>query len=161
MTKLYSKVQDLFLKCLACDGSSDIYSDKLHMSGTCPDCNGKGITSELSVGDVVEDKFKRKSTVWGYDGKILYIYSKGLGLHGVSDEGLQLKIKAITLSMVLDKLKKKEVLFFIGHGYTEGKSTMLTVESSAVRWQLRKNGKDLYLYDQSIELIKLVWEILS
>ena len=114
--------------------------------------------SELAVGDVLIDSKGFKHKILERAGVEDFRCSGG---EIISTGYTKLFRKNITLNMVLEALKKKDVLFFIGYGYTDGKSTMLTIESSAARWQLRKDGKDLSLYDQSIELIKLVYEVLS
>lgn len=63
---------------------------------------------------------------------------------------------AVGFSDVLVELMEKDVLFFIGYGYTEGKEIMLTVEASSEVWQL---GKDLW--HQSDETKKFIAKILT
>lgn len=80
-------------------------------------------------------------------------------------EDLKLIRKRITLPMVLDKIVNVEISM-LNDGIMEFASLYRRKEDEHAKthyaqWQLRKDNKDLSLYDQSIETIKLVYEVLS
>ena len=61
--------------------------------------------------------------------------------------------------MVLDKMNEKKCHYeLVNTGYH---TSVIWLKSKGFEWILRKKGKDLNLYDQSEELIKLVCEVLK
>ena len=119
--------------------------------------------SELAVGDVVEHK---------EDGLLTLIeishfnsFWQGRNNEGLLSEwlpvsSLKLKVKRISLSMVLEAMKKKKDLVKYSSRFG------LTLCSDEVidlleKWQLRKDGKDLSLYDQSIETLEFILGVLK
>ncbi len=125
--------------------------------------------STLGVGDVVD-----------WCGEELFVYEqiaeniincRGSSL--LNHEGTaKLKIKNITLSMVLEAMQNRKPKKYGNVGYiihTSGQFGEYTrpsmysseVKPTRVTWKFRKDGKDLSLYDQSEELLRLVWEVLK
>ena len=131
---------------------------------------------ELSVGDVVErdcgNSLKYRAEFLYYlDNKFAMIKAecpKGEIPHNPEEvliEDLKRIRKNITLPMILRKFE--EVREFHTHldinskGYLTYWESIDKDKTKQEDWQLRKDGKDLSLYDQSIELIKLVYEVLN
>ena len=133
--------------------------------------------SELAVGDVVED-----AQFGQWEALFINTMHQGIPLWCFQNIGNQetalwgtsyVKIirKNITLSMVLRKFE--EVREFHTHLDINSKGYLTYWESGdemkygeedntkQVDWILRKDGKDISLYDQSEETIKLVWEVLK
>ncbi len=147
MTKpqLYQKVQALFPSEL---GVGDLV-----------EVNKKDIALEHKIFTVIRSVPKSKEVL-----PHCYLYNSFFGgSNYYRTEWLKLKIKNITLSMILEAMNKKNVNYIydnsiIGKGYI-----YFVMRRKKIRfdWQLRKDGKDLSLYDQSIDLIKLVYEVLK
>ncbi len=138
--------------------------------------------SSLGVGDVVEHRdYVRKDIVI-----VKIIDNAPIPVIGIycGGEGMVVKVadlkcirKAITLPMLLDKMNeinkklsewdKWHYSLFLFESYlgidatkyreSDGKCIKLI----SIKWIFRKDGKDLHLYDQSIDLIKLVYEVLK
>lgn len=124
--------------------------------------------SELGVGDIVKFQFgKKEYTIVGlYDKWLRCLLWDGVKTKWAELEDLKLIRKNITLSMVLFALVIKGIWFKVIPVDIEETDIVDIVfsereDDKIVRWQLRKDGKDLSLYDQSIELIKLVIKILE
>ncbi len=75
--------------------------------------------------------------------------------------------KNITISMVLEAMKSKKLEYMIDtdegefHKYFVCNDGEAETSYTGIYWKFRKDGKDLSLYDQSEETIKLVWEVLK
>ncbi len=131
--------------------------------------------STLAVGDVVTNSGIEDDLDWkilGYQEKD-WIQREWVALQSMRDksimivpldEDLRLVRKNITLIMVLDKVKTSV------EKYCKKKNWGTLTTESAInqrwyaiieKWQLRKDGKDLSLYDQSEETLQLIYEVLK
>ncbi len=87
------------------------------------------------------------------------------------EEDVKLIRKNITLSMLLEKMREKLILCNSDYANSqsgEGAKRILVINECKRKedelmlfWQLRKDGKDLSLYDQSEETIKFIYEVLK
>ena len=125
--------------------------------------------SELAVGDVVED-----AQFGQWEALFINTMHQGIPLWCFQNIGNQetalwgtsyVKIirKNITLSMVLEAMNKKDIVYITSFG--DDNSILLVqrffINHKHYKWQLRKDGKDLSLYDQSEETIKFIYEVLK
>lgn len=165
---LYKKVQDLFIICPVCKGWGELSKPPYDDSAICPECNKQ---IELGVGDVVEctqtHHKGNEYTIIDKDGNYFQTRDK-YGRVLIPIKLCNLKIKLITLPMVLDKLKElwdkedESRRNFVDYSYSPDVDSWEKAYIDLFRlWQLRKDNKDLSLYDQSIELLKLVYEVLK
>ena len=124
--------------------------------------------TELGVGDIV---------VYGGRWRILIAgkancyclpsasFREHVGGSWIPTKDLKLIRKTISLSMVLEKMINVGFSLLNG-GIVEFSALYKTKDDNHsvthyATWQLRKDGKDLSLYDQSIELLELVYEVLK
>ena len=131
--------------------------------------------SELAVGDKIKLLEElRLDRYYGFIKEAELIIGEGILLHQVPKK-VKLVRKNITLPIVLEAMNKKRPFMLqdeVPHYYqielcsSDSWCIIQIINSYTLEpfknelWQLRKDGKDLSLYDQSIDLIKLVYEVL-
>ena len=122
--------------------------------------------STLAAGDVVED-----AQFGQWEALFINTMHQGIPLWCFQNIGNQetalwgtsyVKIirKNITLSMVLEAMNKKDVVYIISF-CDDDKMISFFWNHKYYYWQLRKDGKDLSLYDQSEETIQFIYEVLK